>query len=109
MRRAIQVSVCVVVLAALSGAQSLSPDVKMFVKTDAPVIALTHVRVIDGTGAAPRENQTVVLSHGKIDAMGDAAMVTAPSGAQVMDFTGDSVIPGLVGMHDHLFYPMGDA
>ena len=109
MRRAIQVSVCVVVLAALSGAQSLTPAVKMFVKTDAPVIALTHVRVIDGTGATARENQTVVLSHGKIDSVGDAATVTVPSGAQVMDFTGDSVIPGLVGMHDHLFYPMGDA
>ena len=45
--------------------QSLSPEVRNFVKTDAPVIALTHVRVIDGTGAAAREDQTVVLSREK--------------------------------------------
>ena len=35
------------------------PGVKPFLATDAPVIALTHVRVIDGTGAAAREDQTV--------------------------------------------------
>jgi imidazolonepropionase-like amidohydrolase len=93
----------------MGGAQTLSPEVKAFVKSDAPVIALTHVRVIDGTGAAARENQTVVLAKGKIESMGDAATAAVPSGAQVMDMTGDSVIPGLVGMHDHLFYPMGDA
>lgn len=46
--------------------QTLSPEVRNFVKTDAPVIALTHVRVIDGTGSAPREDQTVVLSKGKL-------------------------------------------
>jgi imidazolonepropionase-like amidohydrolase len=92
----------------ISAGQTLSPEVKAFVKSDAPVIALTHVRVIDGTGAAVREDQTVVLSKGKIESIADAATAAVPSGAQVMDMTGDSVIPGLVGMHDHLFYPMGD-
>ena len=45
--------------------QTLSPDVRTFVKVDAPVVALTHVRVIDGTGAAPIEDQTIVLRKGK--------------------------------------------
>ena len=88
--------------------QTLSPAVKSFVKIDAPVVALTHVRVIDGTGAAAREDQTVVLSGGKIASVGDAASAKVPSGAQVIDLHGYSVIPGLVGMHDHLFYPMGN-
>ena len=44
--------------ASLLAAQNLSPEVQKFVKVDAPVIALTHVRVIDGTGAAAREDQT---------------------------------------------------
>ena len=91
--------------AAAAAAQTLSQDVKAFVSVEAPVVALTHVRVIDGTGGPVREDQTVVLSGGKIAAVGAAAAI--PSGAKVMDLAGRTVIPGLVGMHDHLFYPQG--
>jgi len=108
-RRACEVVCVLAILVSTGEAQTLSPEVKAFVKSDAPLIALTHVRVIDGTGAAARENQTVIVAKGKIESIGDAATAAVPSGAQVMDMTGDSVIPGLVGMHDHLFYPMGDA
>src|SRR5881396_3695820 len=83
----------------------LSKEVRAFVKVDAPVVALTHVRVIDGAGAAPRSDQTLVIRDGKIAAMADAAKVSAPDGAQLLDLAGYTVIPGLVGMHDHLFYP----
>ncbi len=89
-------------------AQALSPQVRSFVKADAPVIALTHVRVIDGTGAAAREDQTIVISKGKIESVTDSASANVPSDAHVVDLHGDSVIPGLVGMHDHMFYPMGN-
>src|SRR5438309_6066572 len=92
---------------ALCCAQTISSDVRQFVKAEAPVLALTHVRVIDGTGAAAREDQTVIISKGHIDSLGDATLAI-PAGAQVMDLHGDSVIPGLVGMRDHLFYPMGN-
>ena len=74
---------------------------------DAPVIALTHARVIDGTGAAPREDQTLILTDGKITAIGNATTTTAPAGAQMIDLTGKSVMPGLVMVHEHLFYPNG--
>jgi len=83
--------------------------VRPFVKVDAPVVALAHVRVIDGTGARPRENQTIVLSDGKIASISDGAEASVLRDAQVLDLQGYSVIPGLVGMHDHLFYPMGNA
>jgi imidazolonepropionase-like amidohydrolase len=86
---------------------NLSPALKEFVKVDAPTIALTHMRVLDGTGAAAREDQTIVISGGKISAMGPSASTPAPAGAQTIDETGHTAIPGLVGMHDHLFYPMG--
>jgi imidazolonepropionase-like amidohydrolase len=89
-------------------AQTLSPQVRDFVKLDAPLVALTHVRVIDGTGAGARQDQTVMIFKGKISALGDAASVSVPSEAKVLDLRGYSVIPGLVGMHDHMFYPMGD-
>src|SRR5688572_26658745 len=71
---------------------------------DAPVIALTHVKVIDGTGAAARSDQTVVIENGRITAVGPSSSVRAPSGAQVVDLTGHTVIPGIVGLHDHLYY-----
>lgn len=88
-----------------SRGQSLSPDFKSFVSVDAPVVALTHVRVVDGTGAPAREDQTIVISGGKVQAVGAASVV--PAGAKVMDLSGYTVLPGLVGMHDHLFYPQG--
>ncbi len=108
MRQFVAALICFLASFRLASGQKLSPEVRRFVKVDAPLVALTHVRVIDGTGAAPRENQTIVLSNGKIASMSDAADATVPKDAQVLDLHGDSVIPGLVGMHDHLFYPMGD-
>jgi imidazolonepropionase-like amidohydrolase len=88
--------------------QTLSPEVRNFVKVDAPAVALTHVRVIDGTGAAPIEDQTIVLRKGKIESMAAASSARIPTDAQVLDLHDYSVIPGLVGMHDHMFYPMGN-
>lgn len=92
---------------ACSAQSQLSPQVKNFVRVDAPVVALEHVRVIDGTGAPAKPDQTILISDGKIAAMGDASSVKVPEGAKQLDFTGYSAIPGLVGMHDHLFYPSG--
>jgi imidazolonepropionase-like amidohydrolase len=86
---------------------SLARGVREFVKVDAPVIALTHARVIDGTGATARADQTIIISGGKIESIGDAASTPAPAGAQVIDLSGKTVIPGLVGMHEHMFYPSG--
>jgi imidazolonepropionase-like amidohydrolase len=100
---------CVVMVATAGLAQTLSPDVQRFVKVNAPVVALTHVRVIDGTGAAARADQTVVFSGGKIAAVSDAASASIPKDAQAFDLHGYTVIPGLVGMHEHMFYPAGDA
>jgi imidazolonepropionase-like amidohydrolase len=94
-------------LIALVLAAALSPAVQAFVKIDKPVIAITHVRVIDGTGSPPRENQTVVISGGKIATVGPFASTAVPKGAHVLDRDGATVFPGLVGMHDHLFYPAG--
>ncbi|MFK2904422.1 amidohydrolase family protein [Dyella ginsengisoli] len=93
-------------LLAVSGAAAsvtLSPQTRSFVSQAQPLIAITHVRVIDGTGAAPRDNQTVLLKDGSIAALG--RHVPLPKAATVIDGSGKSLIPGLVGMHDHMFYP----
>jgi enamidase len=99
----------VLVAGVVAGAQppQFSNTVRGFIKVDAPVIALTNVRVIDGTGAPAKENQTIVLRGDNIAEIGDAARVKAPEGATTIDLTGKSVIPGLVMVHEHLYYPTG--
>lgn len=86
---------------------TLGRAVRPFIAIDTPVVVLTHVRVIDGTGAPARDNQTLVIRDGAIAALGPAASTPAPAGARVLDLTGKSVIPGLVMMHEHLYYPTG--
>ncbi len=86
---------------------TLSTAVRAYVSVDAPLIALTHARVIDGTGAAPREDQTLILNNGIITTIGSSASTAVPAGAQTIDLTGKSVIPGLVMVHEHLYYPNG--
>src|SRR5687768_12785690 len=76
-----------------------------FIRVNAPLIALTNVRVIDGTGAAPLENQTIIIGDGKIQRIGPN--LTVPAGAHVIDLKEHTVLPGLVGMHNHMFFPMG--
>src|SRR5881396_2555083 len=78
---------------------SLAADVRQYA-----VVALSHVLLVDGTGAAPKPDQTIVVRDGRIAEVGPAPSVQVPAGAQTMDLSGSTVIPGLVGMHDHLFY-----
>jgi imidazolonepropionase-like amidohydrolase len=85
----------------------LSPETRQFVSVDASLIALTHARVIDGTGSPARADQTIVINGGKIQAVGAAATTTVPQGAKVIDLTGKTVMPGLVMLHEHLFFPTG--
>jgi imidazolonepropionase-like amidohydrolase len=73
-----------------------------FVSIDTATVALTHARVIDGTGASPRSDVTIVFDHGKIKTVDHAAAI--PAGALVIDLTGKTVIPGIVGLHDHMYY-----
>jgi len=83
---------------------SLATDVRQYVVVDSGLVALTHVLLVDGTGAAPKPDQTIVIRDGRVAEVGPAASVQVPAGAQTMDLSGSTVIPGLVGMHDHLFY-----
>lgn len=85
-------------------ADQLNNFTRNFVSVSEPVVALTGVTVIDGTGAAPRSGQTIVIQGGRIAAVGPDASTRIPSGARVMALAGHTVIPGIVGMHDHLFY-----
>jgi hypothetical protein len=96
-------SLLVAATTAAAQAQKAS-DIADFVSVDTPVFVLNHVRVIDGTGAPVKEDQAIVIANGKILSIGPAASAEIPQGAQRMERSGYTVIPGLVGMHDHLYY-----
>src|SRR5947208_7195261 len=83
---------------------SFAAGVREYIAVDTSVVALTHVLLVDGTGAAPKSDQTVVIRAGKVAAVGPAASVQIPAGARVMDMNGSTVIPGIIGRHDDLFY-----
>lgn len=74
-----------------------------FVAVPAGKIALTHVRVIDGTGTAAQADRTVLIDGTKIIAV-QASGDPVPAGYRTIDLTGRSVLPGIVGMHDHQYY-----
>jgi imidazolonepropionase-like amidohydrolase len=96
-------AIAILLLLCYAAGASAQGNRAQFVSFDEPLIALKHVRIIDGKGAPARENQLVVIDHGKIRLPN-----AIPPGAKVIDLTGQTVIPGLVGMHEHLFYPSGN-
>jgi enamidase len=89
--------------------QQPNAAVSQFVAVSDSVVALTNVRVIDGTGAPARAGQTIVLKGGMIQSVGDAASAKIPPGARPIDLAGRTVMPGYVMLHEHLFYPAGGA
>ena len=82
---------------------------KSSVVVRAPVLALVGVRVIDGTGQAPADDQTVVIADGLITSIGPTGSITIPDGAKTLDLAGHTVMPGLVMLHEHLNYFSGRA
>ncbi|MGH2398874.1 MAG: amidohydrolase family protein, partial [bacterium] len=84
-------------------AQATGAPAREFVSIEAPVLALTHVRVIDGTGAAGRSDQTLVIRGGNIVEVGNTSTVRPPPDARVIDLSGRTVLPGYVMLHEHLF------
>jgi len=91
-------------LVAAAQTPELSKTVQQFVRVQGPRIVLTHVRVIDGTSAPAVEDQNIVIEGGKIAAIQLGADIAPTGGEKVLNLRGYTVMPGIVGMHNHLFY-----
>ena len=91
---------------------SLAPitaqDFNQFVAIPQGTIALTHAKVIDGTGAPSMTDQTILIEGDRITAVGPSSSVRIPPNANIIDASGKTVIPGLVGLHNHSYYTGGN-
>lgn len=87
----------------LPPSRPIGPAVQPYVKVSAQRIALTHVRIIDGTGSAELTDRTIVIEDGKIASISSSS-AGVPAEVTTLDLSGHTVIPGIVGMHDHLYY-----
>jgi Amidohydrolase family len=65
-------------------------------------LAFTHVTLIDMTGAPPKPDMTVVMTGNRITALGQTGKIRIPRDAQIIDATGNFLIPGLWDMHFHI-------
>jgi imidazolonepropionase-like amidohydrolase len=105
MRQYLIALACSVVIAAPGAAQrpTLTTWARSFLAVDTPLVALTHVTLIDGTGAPARNDQTILLRDGRIQSVGASGAVAIPAAAKVLDLSGHTVIPGLVALHEHTY------
>jgi hypothetical protein len=92
------VSAALTVFAQTSSAQ----DEAMPLLRDVPRVALRNVRIIDGTGAPARQNQTLIIEGGRIRAVGGTAETAIPEGTRTLDLDGRTVLPGFVMLHEHM-------
>ncbi len=97
-------SLCLIVLTGRAYSQQLSSAVKQFVSVSADTVALIHATIIDGTGAPAKNDQAIVIIKGRIAKTGNSKNISIPASAKILDCTGKTVIPGMVMMHEHLFY-----
>src|SRR3954454_667952 len=79
-----------------------SPADAAFVAYPGGELLFEHVQLVDGTGAAPRRDVSVLVRDGRIAAIGN---VRAPAGTTVIDGRGRTLLPGFVMVHEHFFYP----
>ena len=68
----------------------------------AQVIVLTHATVVDGTGAGPQKDVTIVMENGRIRDMGPSSKLSVPAGATVIDLKGKFIVPGIINAHGHV-------
>ncbi|MDQ3169980.1 MAG: amidohydrolase family protein, partial [Acidobacteriota bacterium] len=100
------VTILVLAAALATGAQEAArpPGLAPYVTVDAGLVALTHARLVDGTGAPARGDQTVIIRDGRIEAVGPSASTRVPDGARVLDLARHTVLPGIVGLHEHTYF-----
>ena len=66
------------------------------------LVVIEGATVIDGVSSTPIENAVIVIDGDTIQAIGSSGSVEVPAGAQTIDATGKTIIPGIFNLHAHL-------
>ncbi len=85
-----------------------SDETKKYIEYNDSIIVFQHALLIDGKGNAAKPNQTVIISNGKINWVGDDAKAIIPKGAGTIDLYGKTIMPGLVMLHEHMYISAHD-
>ncbi|MBK6265344.1 amidohydrolase family protein [Marivirga sp. S37H4] len=83
----------------------LSENVLKYVKHNSKTLALTNATIIDGNGNPIKKDQTLIISDGYIQSVGENTEIDIPKNATTIDLSGKIIIPGIVGVHNHLHIP----
>lgn len=70
-------------------------------------LAFVGATIIDGTDNAPLENATLLITDGRVRAIGPSQTVTIPDGARLINVAGRTIIPGLINAHGHVGDTLG--
>jgi hypothetical protein len=83
----------------------LSDSLKPYIRYHEELLAFTNATIVDGTGKSIKQNQTLIIENGVFKKVGDSAEVQIPLNAKIINLKGKTIIPGIVGMHNHLHIP----
>lgn len=95
----ILIAFMVIVLVVFAAGEENTPD------KEPQYLAVINARLIDGTGAPPLENMTIIIAGERFKEIGLHGEVSIPEGCEIIDAAGKTVIPGLIDTHIHFTYP----
>ena len=94
---------CFMLLAPAFSQTTFSDETKKYIEYRDSITVFKNGLLIDGKGNAAKQHQTIIISKGKIDWVGDDAKAMIPKGAITIDLNGKAIMPGLVMMHEHMY------
>jgi imidazolonepropionase-like amidohydrolase len=98
---------CLFCLFAPGNSHAQPPAASRFIKIPRGTIALTDAEIVDGTVGPVKYHQSLLIENGRIVAISGNSNFTAPPGATIINCSGKTIIPGMIMMHEHLFYGEG--
>ena len=98
----------VIILAVIFSASAFaqikfSDETKKYIEYNDSITVFKNALLIDGKGNITKPHQTIIISNGKIDWVGDDAKAIIHNGANTIDLNGKTIMPGLVMLHEHMY------
>lgn len=83
----------------------LADSLMHYVKYQEDLVVFTNASIVDGTGSSMKHNWTIIIENGTFKTIGKDKEITIPENSKIINLQGKTIIPGIVGMHNHLHIP----